>query len=112
MDKINTVIAGDYVGKDIMLLGGVTPYIAGALAINKNNADSYNIIDENYRKSATSAVGRAALGAFVLGPVGLLAGVSAKNKGTHTLQINFKDGKRSLIVVDDKLNTAIIKALF
>lgn len=113
MNKINTVIAGDYNGNDIILLAGNNiAYITGALPINKNTTDSYSVVDENYRKSAASAVGRAAAGAFLLGPVGLFAGLSAKNKGTHTLQINFKDGKRSLIVVDDKINTAIIKALF
>ncbi len=106
----NQVIAGDYTGRMVTYSFG-TVTIAD-VTVSKATISSYEIVDENYKKSAASAVGRAAVGAFLLGPVGLLAGVSAKNKGTHTLAIHFKDGKNSLIEVDDKINKAIVTTLF
>ena len=48
----------------------------------------------------------------MLGPVGLLAGLSAKNKGIYTVAIKFKDGKNSLLEVDDKFYKALIKTMF
>ena len=119
MSKINLVVAGDYEGKELMKAGNNVSILIGGSILNpttvpldKNTVESYSVVDENYRKSAKSAVGRGLVGGFFLGPAGLLAGLSAKNKGAHTLQINFKDGKKSLVLVDDKLNFTLIKALF
>ena len=119
MAKINIVIAGDYEGKELIRSGNnVSINLGGSflnsktLPLTKSTVESYSTVDENYRKSAKSAVGRGLVGGFLLGPVGLLAGgLSAKNKGSHTLQINFQDGKKSLVLVDDKLNSALIKTL-
>lgn len=106
----NKVISGDYSGKEVSL--SLETVSIGAIKINKSTVLDYETIDENYKKSAVSAVGRATAGALLLGPVGLVAGLTAKNKGTHILAIHFKDGKNSLIEVNDKINKAIIKALF
>lgn len=113
----NKVIAGDFTGQGVFVSWDTV--MIGELSnrnswhkVDKSTVSSYEIVDENYKKSAASAVGRAAVGAFLLGPVGLLAGISAKNKGTHILAIHFKDGKNSLIEVDDKINKVIVTALF
>ncbi len=119
MSKINVVIAGDYEGKaliksgnNISILIGGTFLSSSTILLDRSTVESYSVVDENYRKSAKSAVGRGLVGGFFLGPAGLLAGLGAKNKGTHTLQINFKNGKKSLILVDDKINVALMKTLF
>lgn len=115
MEKINSVIAGDYIGKDVIsCLGSVyiTIDYSNSVTICKSTVESYSIIDENQQKSAASAVGRALVGAALLGGVGLLAGLSAKNKRTFTVEILFKDGKRSLALLNDKTYTALMKALF
>lgn len=121
MAKVNIVIAGDYEGKTIEKSGNALSIIVEngglfaskkSIVLNKTTVESYEIIDEKSRKSATSAVGRGAVGAFLLGPVGLLAGLSAKSKGTHTIQINFADGKKSLLCVDDKIKLILVKTLF
>ena len=121
MAKVNIVIAGEYEGKSINKNGNVLSIVVEdggwlmpkkTIDLNKMTVESYEIIDEKSRKSATSAVGRGAVGAFLLGPVGLLAGLSAKSKGTHTIQINFTDGKKSLLCVDDKIKSILIKSLF
>ena len=69
-------------------------------------------MDEEQRTKAMSAIGRGMVGSLALGPVGLLAGLSAKKKGTYLVAIKFKDGKESLIELDDTLYKALVKTLF
>lgn len=115
----NKVIAGDYEKKQVYLettLSGKKAVIkAGFIKkvyLDKSTVESYEVIDESSRKSAASAVGRAAVGGFFLGPVGLAAALSAKSKGIHTIAIQFKDGHRSLLEVDDKIYKAIVTKVF
>lgn len=111
----NTVIAGDYENESIIIKSGKVVIVLGffkTLEISKKTVEEYEIIDEKSRKSAVSAVGRGLVGSFILGPVGLLAGLSAKSKGTHVVAIKFKDGKKSLLEIDDKTYKTLIKNLF
>lgn len=115
MGKVNSVIAGDYTGKDIVSCFGsiyITIDYNDSVTICKSTVESYSIVDENQQKSATSAVGRAMVGGALLGGVGLFAGLSAKNKRTFTVEILFKDGKKSLALLNDKTYAALLKALF
>lgn len=115
MGAKNKVIAGDYEGKMISSSFGETRIMisySNNVIIDKWSVDSYEVIDETSRKSATSVAGRALVGSL-FGGVGLIAGaLSAKSKGVHTLAISFKDGKRSLIEVDDKIYKNIMTAVF
>lgn len=52
------------------------------------------------------------MGAVLLGPAGLLAGVTAKNKGIYLIAIEFKSGKRSLIEIGQKYYKIFIKGMF
>ena len=104
MGAKNQVIAGD---KAILSIG-----LFNTIPLTKANVTEYEVLDESSRKSAASAVGRAAVGAFFLGPIGLAAGLSAKSKGVHTVAIQFVDGKKSLLEVDDKIYKAIMTQLF
>lgn len=113
---VNKVVAGDYLG---LMLGfaGKEPYIIlkifKTMPLNKTTVDSYEVITEEHAKSATSGVVRGAVGAALLGPIGLLAGgLSAKNKSSHTIAIKFKDGKNSLIEVDEKIYKALVRTMF
>lgn len=75
--------------------------------------ESYGLITNEHRKSAKSGIARGLVGGALLGPVGMLAGgMSAKSKGIYQIAIQFKDGKRSLLEVDDKIYKAIIQACF
>ncbi len=115
MGAKNRVIAGDYVGKLITSALGFVILQTGifkSFNLDKTTVKEYEIMDEKSQKSAASAVGRAFVGGVILGPVGLLAGLSAKSKGIHTLAIEFNDGKKSLIEVDDKIYSVLIKTLF
>lgn len=115
----NKVIAGDYEKKQVALettLSGKKAFIQAGFVkkvyLDQNTVESYEVVDETSHKSAASAVGRAAVGSFLLGPVGLAAALSAKKKGIHTIAIQFKDGHRSLLEVDDKIYKAIMTKVF
>ncbi|MCM3411451.1 hypothetical protein [Metabacillus litoralis] len=115
MGAKNKVIAGDYQGKLVNSTFGIVTIatsITKSFELNHDTVEEYEVIDESKRKSATSAVGRAFVGGAILGPVGWLAGLTAKSKGTHVIAIEFKDGKKSLIEVNDKIYSALMKKLF
>ncbi|MEG6615393.1 hypothetical protein V6C27_02975 [Peptococcaceae bacterium 1198_IL3148] len=111
----NKVIAGDYEGS--LIMGFVTPGIypnpkERPIELTKENVVKYEVITEEHRKSAISGVSRGLVGGALLGPVGLLAGLSAKNKGTYVIAIEFTNGKKSLIEINEKLYKALIKSMF
>lgn len=114
----NMVTAGEYSGKGIAILGGAPQILLGNkwtenVLLDKFSVETYDLITEETRKSAASGVARGAVGGALLGPVGMLAGgLSAKNKGAYTLAIQFKDGKKSLIEVDEKVYKSIVRSMF
>lgn len=123
MNQKNTVIAGDYEGatieRKVKLLGGNKVYLHKSgflrdtnISLDKNSVASYEIVDEQTKTSATSAIARGAVGTVLLGPIGLAAALSAKKTGLHTLSIAFKDGKTSLIAVDTDTYNDLVKLLY
>lgn len=109
----NKVVAGDLLGETVSAWwpSGKEVYVGGK-SISKKNVETYEVLTEEKVKSGTSAVFRGAVGAAVLGPVGLLAGLSARNKGIYSVAILWKDGKKSLLEVDDRLYKLIVKSMF
>ncbi len=63
--------------------------------IQPKDIDFTMIVAEESRKKVGSTLGRAAVGALALGPVGLLAGVTGKNKRTTTFLVKYKNGSSS-----------------
>lgn len=115
MGAKNRVIAGDYMGKSVTGVVGAVQICVDfrtLVPLDKFGVDSYEVITEDTRKSAASGIARGAVGAALLGPVGMLAGLSAKNKSTVTLAVRFKDGKNSLIEVDEKIYKKFMQAMF
>ena len=114
----NQVIAGDYNGNKVYAAGGNQLGIGrakdyGYIAIcAKPWIESYELITEDKVKSGTSAILRGMAGVALLVGVGILAGLSAKNKGIFTIAIQWKDGKKSLIEIDDKLYKKFINEMF
>lgn len=112
----NKVIAGEYTGKAISSTLGVAMIQTGvfsSIALNNDVVESYELITDEHRKSAASGAARGIVGGVLLGPVGMLAGgISAKSKGIYQVAVQFKDGKKSLLEVDDKIYKSIIKCLF
>lgn len=116
MGAKNCVIAGDYENKQLThTVKGAVLLVAflKTMPLDKTTVESYEVMTDEHRKSAASGVARGLIGGALLGPVGILAGgLSAKNKGTYTVAIQFKDGKKSLVEIDDKVYKALMKAMF
>lgn len=110
----NKVISGEYEGKVLLTTLGKTFIQIGFLKTVELSeiVESYEVLDEEKTKSASSAVVRGLIGGALLGPVGLLAGgLSAKNKVSKIILLKLKDGKESLIEVDQKIYLSILKTL-
>ncbi|WP_199798546.1 SHOCT domain-containing protein [Clostridium tetani] len=111
MGAKNKVIDGDYKGKSVVPTAlGITIVLGlfKKVMINESTVENYDVFDSEKTTSATSAMGRGALGSFFLGPIGLLAATSAKKKGVYVIAVQFKDGKRSLIEVNEKIYKQIL----
>lgn len=109
------VIAGDYKNKKIGSTFKHLTIKAGfgnAVAISKDTVEAYEVVDEEQRTKAVSAIGRGMIGSLALGPVGMLAGLSAKKKKTYLVAIRFKDGKESLIEINKVFFDMLVRTLF
>ena len=109
------IIAGDYLNYYIEVENGIpyliTPDLKRAIAVlDSSNVVSIDVVDQDTRRSATSAVGRAAIGGALLGPIGLAAGLSAKKKGIYTISITYRTGERSLAEVNERGYRALLTA--
>ena len=113
MPLFSKVIAGDYEGKTISTTSNITTIDIGifkTVELNGDTIESMEVVEEN-DFDAVSGVLRGAVGLTLFGTAGLLAGLSAR-KGTRTVIIEFKDGKRSLVQLKDKDYQNIYKNCF
>lgn len=113
----NQVLKGCFEGLKILkqpLQNELFIYIdrKNSFPLNKETIESYDLMTEEKMKSASSAVMRAGAGALLLGPVGLLAGISAKNKGICLVALQFETGEQSLIEISDKLYKILVTSMF
>ena len=112
---MNTVIAGEYVNKVVvpkskyMLIGG----IGTKVIVNAKTVKAYEVVNENSQKSAASGIARGIVGGALLGGVGAIAGAaSGKSKSTHQVAVEFMNGKKSLLELDDKCYNLFLKVCF
>ena len=113
----NLVIAGDYAGKQVvgggMAQPGISLGLIKQLYLNKTTVETYEVLTDEHRKSAASGIARGLVGGFLLGGVGMIAGgLSAKENGTYQVAVQFKDGKKSLLEIDDKIYKSLAKCCF
>ena len=103
----NKVIAGKYEGSSLVLLG------EWAWAnIGKEYVDHWELLDQSSEKSMSSALMRGAAGAALLGPIGLAAAVTAKNKNTYLVAVYYKTGEKSLLEMDERVYNMFLKEMF
>lgn len=111
----NRVIAGNYKGKPVKIsLGSIR--ISGMLIdvkIDRKTVAHYEIIDDEIILSTASGLVRSLLGGAAFGGPGMIiGGLTAKTWNIYQIAIEFNDGKRSLIEVDDKIYKQILKKCF
>lgn len=103
--KTNYVIAGDYVDWKFLSFSayGTTAcqiqqegffFVQDKVLINKSTVESFNVIDKNDKNSYSLMYG--ALG----------------KKNEYTVEIIFKNGKKSLIVMDSNAYKNMLKYLY
>mgnify|MGYP001176801543 CR=1 FL=1 len=91
----------------------IQPTLFGdTIALNKTNLTNYEVITEDTVKNASSAILRGAVGTALLPGVGLLAGLSAKNKSTHMVAVEWKNGEKSLLELDQYDYKVLVKSMF
>jgi len=116
----NKVVAGDYQGyavKDGWSSFTFNPPLfsqnSGSVVIDKSTVLGYEIITDEHRRNAVSGIARGLIGGYLFGSAGTLGGtMSAKNRSIYTIAVDFHDGKRSLIEIDEKKYKAFIKSVF
>ena len=103
----NKVIAGRFKGNDLLFLGDWKSAI-----ITKEYVDHWELLDQSSEKSMSSALMRGAAGAALLGPLGLAAAVTAKNKNTYLVAVYYKTGEKSLLEMDERVYNMFLKEMF
>ena len=103
----NKVIAGKFTGTNLLFLGDW----------NFGNAspeyvDHWELLDQSSEKSMSSALMRGAVGGALLGPIGLAAAVTAKNKNTYLVAVYYKTGEKSLLEMDERVYNMFLKEMF
>lgn len=117
---MSKAIGGDYKGdvyisgRDDCLYIDTGSFLPGKkIFINKKTVAFYDVIDEKSNKSFSSGVVRGAVGAAVFGPLGGIAGAaSAKNKSKYTVSVQFRDGRSSLLELDDRSYQLLVRSLY
>lgn len=111
---MNTVIKGDYknciikYSKDILILEGENLN----LNISNDVVNNYNLIYTKHRRNILDLIARLAIGVYLVGPLGVLAiFTSNMHIYCHIVSIEFKDGKKCLLKINNKLHNKMINIL-
>ena len=117
MPAKNKVIAGDYEGSTVVSILESVQISVGLfkknLILDNSTIENYELITNNHRKSASSVADRRIIGGALIGPIGIVDGdLTAKNKGIFIVAIKFKDGKESLLEINDKIYNNLAKNCF
>lgn len=113
MGKINIVLEGKY--KELKISGYQelyiqTPEYVGGRHLNKKQISSYTLIDESNKDQYSFWKG--ALGVALFGGIGAIAGVKGKSKKEYLIAIEWKDGEKSLILIDDNYYKVFVRSMF
>lgn len=105
----NYVVEGKY--KNRKILGGSSLDIDVELQpLSKTYISSYTVIDESNKDQYSFWKG--ALGVALFGGLGAIAGVNGKKKKEYLIAIEWKDGEKSLISLDDEYYKVFVKSNF
>lgn len=81
--------------------------------LTSENVEAYELLSDSHEKSAASGIARGIIGGAMFGAAGVIAGsASAKTKGIYNVAVQFKDGKKSLLEVDENTYNEIVRCCF
>lgn len=115
--RINVVVAGDYLGRPIVAEAGGQPVLladaGNKIYLTSETVAQKELVSSEQSRSSGSAAKRALVGRAVLGRKGMVAGAATARRVTsYQISLTFKDGKRSLVEVDENLYKMIVKSTF
>lgn len=112
MATINIVLEGKYKNEKIKAYSDsiYLPNIDFGYHFTPNNVSSYNVIDETNKDQYS--YGKAALGVALFGDIGAVAGIGGKSRKEYLIAIEWKDGEKSLILIDDEYYKVLVKSMF
>ena len=112
MSQINIILEGKYKNEKIKSFSDslYLPQIDFGYYMTPNHISSYTVIDETNKDQYSFWKG--ALGVALLGGVGAIAGIGGKNKKEYMIAIEWKDGEKSLILIDDEYYKVFVKSMF
>ncbi len=111
-NQINTILEGKYKDKKIYISSNKTNLETSGIGWNftHNNISSYTVIDETNKDQYSFWKG--ALGVALFGSVGAVAGIGGKNKKEYLIAVEWKDGDKSLILINDEYYKVFVKSMF
>ena len=107
MRNINIVLEGKNKGAKIDNCGDL---LYANSWLSKRYISSYTVIDESNKDQFSFWKG--ALGVAFLGGLGAIAGIGGKKKKEYLIAIDWKDGQKSLILIDDKYYKVFVTSMF
>lgn len=113
----NIVLAGDYSGCRVFRMSASLAYISGTMKkmddiyLTADTVLRYELMTEDIIRSGNSLMLTGALDPGLLGPVRLHASEAMQKKGIYTVAVRFQDNKCSLMEIDDKIYTALVRRL-
>lgn len=114
MANINYILEGKYKNKKISctsILKITNAEINGSdYPLSKFTVASYTVIDESNKDQYSFWKG--ALGVALFGGIGAVAGIGGKNKKEYLIAIEWKDGDKSLILINDEYYKVFVKSMF
>lgn len=105
--SINYVLEGKY--KNEKITHGTLLYTDSS-PFSKRYISSYTIIDKSNKDQYSFWKG--ALGVALFGGIGAVAGIGGKNKKEYLIAIEWKDGEKSLILINDEYYKVFVKSMF
>ena len=106
----NSVISGDFLGSPVSVSWKGELTVKG-FPLNKYTILSCDFISQSKKKSVASAIGRAAVGGALIGPIVLLAGVTAKSKGTYLVSLTCIEDVSFVLEIDDNIKNILLRSL-
>lgn len=112
MSNINIILEGKWKNQKIKECPSYLylPDINHGYNMTKNYISSYTVIDENNKEQYSFLKG--ALGVALLGGIGAIAGIKGKKKKEYLIAVEWKDGQRSLLYIDEDLYKTFIRSMF
>lgn len=111
----NKVIAGDYEGWDVICGGGKLDFMhrLQRVSLNRTTVLKYEIVDNQNGNSFWGAFLKGYVSQAFLGTAGLVAStLSSAHHRVILLSVEFINGRRSLLEIDESVYKNILKILY